>query len=141
MKKNDYREISQAVPVQPMKRPFPLISDLAGAFPAVRASDGFTERLLPCSFQLSETAGFRCAMGTGVAIVRYMRRISRKIHFEKMRFLNKILAKNHLFCYMGVKFADEPIYQNPRENQVKIPYGSLKIFPRNAVFQNWIGLC
>lgn len=134
MKCRDYHEIPIAVPVQPMKRPFPLISDLAGALPAVRASDGFTERLLPCSFQLSETAGFRCATGTGVAIARYMRRVSRKMRFEKMRFLNKILAKNRLFCYMGVKFADKPVYQNPRENQVKIPYGSLKIFPRNAMF-------
>ena len=113
MKKNDYHEIPRAVPVQPMKRPFPLISGLAGALPAVRASDGFAERLLPCSFQLSETAGFRCAIGTGVAIARYARRISRKMRFEKIRFLNKILAKNRLFCYMGQNSPISPYIKIP----------------------------
>lgn len=113
MKCRDYHEIPRAVAVQPMKRPFPLISDLVGALPAVRASDGFTERLLPCSFQLSETAGFRCATGTGVVIARYARRISRKIGCLKIRLLNKILAKNRLFCYMGQNSPISPYIKIP----------------------------
>lgn len=115
--------------MQPMKRPFPLISDLAGALPALRASDGFAERLFTYPLSFGEAAEFRGATGMGVAIARYMRRISRKIGCLKIRLLNKILAKNRLFCYMGAKFADKSIYQNPRENQVKNPVRKLKNFP------------